>query len=76
METWNWEVDDRLILTKSFKYPVIGLCFLGSFVCCQEYSINVETLKSWDKGADMQRFIKIAVRIKVFMQKGYKGSLL
>lgn len=31
METWNWEGDDRLILTKSFKYPVIGLCFLGEF---------------------------------------------
>jgi hypothetical protein len=34
METWNWELDDRLILTKNFKYLMTGLYYLGRFFCC------------------------------------------
>jgi len=34
MEPWNWELDDKLILTKNFKYLMSGLYYFGSFVCC------------------------------------------
>jgi hypothetical protein len=45
METWNWELDDRLILTKNFKSLMTSLYYLGSFVCCWKYCMNLETFK-------------------------------
>jgi hypothetical protein len=29
MEPWNWELDDKFILTKNFKYLMSGLYYLG-----------------------------------------------
>jgi hypothetical protein len=45
MGTWNWELDDTLILTKNFKYLMTGLYYLRSFVCCWKYCMNLESFK-------------------------------
>jgi hypothetical protein len=34
LQNGTLELDDKLILTKNFKYLMSGLYYLGSFVCC------------------------------------------